>query len=73
MDYVFGMARNERLRQQIEEAMAEAAEQQQATGKPARVCTEFEYQTRQSWSRARRVVSPFLSGGELGDHRAVLE
>ena len=57
VDYVFGLARNERLRQVIEEAMAEAAEQQQATGKPARVFTEFEYQTRQSWSRARRVVA----------------
>lgn len=57
VDYVFGLARNERLRQAIEEAMTQAGEQQQATGKPARVFTEFEYQTRESWSQARRVVA----------------
>ena len=32
------------------------ARQQQQTGRPARVFTEFEYQTLESWSRARRVV-----------------
>ena len=57
VDYVFGLARNERLRHEIEEAMAAAAEQLRATGKPARVFREFEYRTRQSWSRARRVVA----------------
>ena len=55
--YVVGLARNERLRSLIEEALEEAASrQQQQTGRPARVYSEFEYQTRQSWSRARRVV-----------------
>ncbi len=48
VDYVFGLARNERLRHEIGEAMAEAAEQLRATGKPARVFLEFEYRTRQS-------------------------
>ena len=57
VDYVFGLARNERLRHEIEEAMAAAGEQQQATGKPARVFREFEYRTRRTWSRARRVVA----------------
>jgi len=57
VDYVFGLARNERLRAEIEEALAQAAEQQRATGKAARVFCEFEYQTRESWSRARRVVA----------------
>ena len=37
VDYVFGLARNERLRHEIEEAMAQAGEQFRATGKPARV------------------------------------
>ena len=55
--YVVGLARNERLRSLIEEALEEAASrQQQQTGRPARVYSEFEYRTRQSWSRARRVV-----------------
>jgi len=57
VDYVFGLARNERLRKRIEEEMAEAARQQQETQQPARVFGEFSYQTRESWSRARRVVA----------------
>jgi hypothetical protein len=57
VDYVFGLARNERLRAAIDEAMAEAAEQHRRTGKPARVFRAFRYQTRESWSRARRVVA----------------
>ena len=57
VDYVVGLARNERLRSLIEEALEEAASRQQQTGRPARVFTEFEYQTLQSWSRARRVVA----------------
>ena len=57
VDYVLGLVRNERLREMIAEQMAAAAERQQRTGKPARVFTEFEYQTRRSCSRARRVVA----------------
>jgi hypothetical protein len=56
--YVFGFARNEKLRRMIEAPMQEAARQQAATGKPARVFTEFPYQTTTgSWSRARRLVA----------------
>ena len=57
VDYVLGLARNERLRERIAEQMAAAAERQQRTGQPVRVFTEFEYRTRRSWSRARRVVA----------------
>ena len=56
VDYVVGLARNERLRSLIEEALEEAASRQQQTGRPARVFTEFAYQTLESWSRERRVV-----------------
>jgi hypothetical protein len=56
--YVLGFARNDRLRRMIEAQMAEAARQHAETGKPARVFTEFAYQTTSgSWSRARRVVA----------------
>jgi hypothetical protein len=56
--YVVGFARNDRLRRMIEAQMAEAARQHAETGKPARVFTEFAYQTTSgSWSRARRVVA----------------
>ncbi len=54
VDYVVGLARNERLRSLIEEALEQAASKQQQTGRPARVFSEFGYQTQQSWSRALR-------------------
>ncbi len=57
VDYVFGLARNERLRAGIESEMQAAAGLYAATGKPARVFTEFFYQTHKSWSRSRRVVA----------------
>ncbi len=58
LDYVFGFARNERLRRLIEPQMTTAALLEWETGKPARVFTEFLYQTTTgSWSRARRVVA----------------
>ena len=56
VEYVVGLARNERLRSLIEDALQQASRQQQQTGRTARVFSEFGYQTRQSWSRARRVV-----------------
>jgi hypothetical protein len=56
--YVFGFARNDKLRRIIAAAMEEAARQQAATGKPARVFAEFLYRTTTgSWSRARRMVA----------------
>jgi hypothetical protein len=57
VDYLLGLARNERLRRKIGRPMHEARRQCEATGKPARVFTEFEYRTRKSWSRSRRVVA----------------
>ena len=55
--YVLGLARNERLRAEIVDAMADAALEHERTGKPARRFVEFDYRTRESWSRARRVVA----------------
>jgi hypothetical protein len=58
VDYVFGFARNPRLRVQIGEALAEAARHWEQTRQPARVFVEFPYQTTTgSWSHARRVVA----------------
>jgi transposase InsO family protein len=57
VDYVFSLARNKRLRAGIESQMQEAAARYAVTGKPARVFTEFFYQTHKSWSRSRRVVA----------------
>jgi hypothetical protein len=57
VDYVLGMARNERLRGLIEEEMAEAARLYEQTKQAARVFAEFSYRTHKSWSRQRRVVA----------------
>jgi hypothetical protein len=57
VDYVLGMARNERLRGLIDEQMAAAARLYEQTQQPARVFAEFPYRTHKSWSRRRRVVA----------------
>ncbi len=57
VDYVLGLAKNERLKAQIAPELEQAAAEYTATGKPARRFREFLYQTRESWSRARRVVA----------------
>jgi Transposase DDE domain group 1 len=56
VDYVLGLARNKRLHGRLGRQMHEAQQQYEATGKAARVFTEFGYRTRKSWSRERRVV-----------------
>ena len=57
VDYVFGFARNKRLRRGIGRAMQEAKQEHRRTEKPARVFCEFTYRTKKSWSRTRRVVA----------------
>jgi hypothetical protein len=57
VDYLLGLAKNERLKAEIEKQLGEAKAQYQETGRAARVFQEFVYQTRKSWSRARRVVA----------------
>jgi hypothetical protein len=55
--YVFGLAKNKGLIKIIGRQLHEAQVQYAANKQPARVFTEFSYQTRQSWKRARRVVA----------------
>jgi DDE family transposase len=55
VDYVFGLARNQRLVGAIVDDLAEA-ESLAKTG-PARRFADFAWRTRNSWSRARRVVA----------------
>jgi len=56
VDYAFGVAQNERLNREIEAELAEAARLYEQTKQAARVFKDFRYQTKQSWSRERRVV-----------------
>jgi hypothetical protein len=61
VDYLFGMARNKRLRRIIGQQMQEATVQWKQTGKPSRVFSEFQYSTKKTknggWDRGRRVVA----------------
>ena len=61
VDYVLGLARNQRLRKIIGRQMWEATEQWNRTGQPSRVFAEFRYQTRKAknrgWERERRVAA----------------
>lgn len=56
VDYVFGLAKNQRLLRIIGKELHEAKLQFEATGNPSRVFKDFTYQTRKSWSRERHVV-----------------
>jgi hypothetical protein len=61
VEFIFGLARNQRLRRIIGQHMHEATQQWNQSGKPARVFTEFEYRTKKTknggWDRQRRVVA----------------
>ena len=57
VDYVFGLARNERLVGALAEELAAAAAESVAKSGPARRFADFAWRTLDSWSRARRVVA----------------
>lgn len=56
VDYVLGLAQNERLNAEIVAELVAAKEVFEHTGQPARVFRDFIHQTRTSWSCSRRVV-----------------
>jgi hypothetical protein len=56
VDYLFGLARNSRLLEELAIDLAWAESEHQETGKPARRFKDFFYATRDSWSRRRRVI-----------------
>jgi hypothetical protein len=61
VDFVFGLARNQKLRKIIGAQMHQATQEWNRTGKPARVFTEFAYQAKKTkkggWDGGRRVVA----------------
>jgi hypothetical protein len=56
VDYVLGIAKNERLKASIAEELTVAEALHEETGRAARVFKDFRYRTLKSWSRERRVV-----------------
>src|SRR5271157_5396156 len=57
VDYLLGLAKNDRLQAAIQAPMKQAEARHRESGQAARVFHEFLYQTRESWSHARRVVA----------------
>ena len=57
VDFVLGLAKNDRLKQEITSELTAAKTEFTQTGQPSRVFKDFPYQTLKSWSRSRRVVA----------------
>jgi hypothetical protein len=56
VDYVLGLAKNDRLIKEIEKELEQAKRESEDTGHAARVFKDFHYQTLDSWSQSRRVI-----------------
>jgi Transposase DDE domain group 1 len=56
-DFLFGLAKNERLIAAIEAELERAAEKSRRTGRPERRFKSFMWRTRTTWSRKRHVVA----------------
>lgn len=72
VDYVLGLAKNERLKKKATKAMKKARRRYAKTGKASRQYCNFTYSTLESWSRKRRVVgkAEYIPGKE--NHRFVV-
>ena len=72
VEFVFGLARNERLAAEITCNLAEAAAESAKTGQPARRFRDFSWRTLESWSRDRRVIAKaeWLPGATPEDGKA---
>lgn len=57
VDYVIGIGKNSVLIGEIEDELAQAKTLHEKSKQPERVFKAFEYQTRDSWSRDRRVIA----------------
>jgi hypothetical protein len=57
VDFVFGLARNPRLVEEIALELIQAEDEAERIGKPARRYKDFRWSTLDSWSRRRRVIA----------------
>ncbi len=72
VDYLFGLAKNARLVRAIGAELQQAAAESRERGHPARRFKELVYQTRKSWSRARRVVAKAEHTGDKSNPRFIV-
>ena len=57
VQYVLGLAKNVRLLRQLGKELVEARDLFMATGQAARVFSQFQWMTKKSWTRPRRVIA----------------
>jgi hypothetical protein len=57
VNFLFGLAKNDRLIAETASELAWAEAKSRRTGKPARYFKDFRWRTRRSWSRERRVIA----------------
>jgi hypothetical protein len=72
IDFLFGLARNERLERTLTAEVIAASVESMRTGKPARRFKDFRYATLDSWSRERRVVGKAEVTGGAANPRFVV-
>jgi hypothetical protein len=72
VDFLFGLARNERLEEAIKAELMTAALQSIRTGRPARCFKDFTWSTLDSWSLSRRVVGKAEVTGGTANPRFVV-
>ena len=72
VDYVLGLAQNTRLKGMIAAEQERARAEFERTKEPARVFTDLQYRTLDSWSRERRVVAKAEHLAKGGNPRFVV-
>jgi hypothetical protein len=72
VDYLLGLARNQRLLRAIGQQMHEAEQASRASGQAARVFADLEYRTHKTWGRSRRVVAKAEHLGDKANPRFVV-
>ena len=72
VDYVFGLARNDRLEEAIKPELLAASIESLRAGEPARCFKDFMWSTLDSWSRQRRVIGKAEVTGGAANPRFVV-
>jgi hypothetical protein len=72
VDFIFGLAKNDRLKEMVKDELAAVKLEAETTGKPARCFKELRYKTLDSWTRERRVVAKAEQLGDKSNPRFVV-
>lgn len=72
VDYLFGLARNARLEAEIAIELAWAEDESRQAGQPARRFKDFRWNTRETWSRRRRVIAKAEWTGDKANPRFIV-